>query len=98
MAGEIMVRLGAAWATSAAIMIGLWLWSRRITNAAWVDVGWAGSFAVVIGVWTVGFGTPEHAVGLAIVIAAWMVGVLSSAFVVPRVAAPHGDGRGLLIV
>ncbi|HVV82282.1 MAG TPA: DUF1295 domain-containing protein [Kofleriaceae bacterium] len=71
MVGEILVRLGAAWATAAVLMIGLWLWSRRVHNAAWVDVGWAGSFALVIGTWTLAFGTPRAAAPLAIVIVAW---------------------------
>jgi steroid 5-alpha reductase family enzyme len=45
--------LAIAWATAAALQLGLWLVSQRTGNAAIVDVGWAGSFALVIGVWTI---------------------------------------------
>ncbi len=71
MTTAILIRLGAAWATGAVIMIGLWLWARRIGNAAWVDVGWAGSFAIVVATWTVVFGTPRAAAPLAIAVVAW---------------------------
>ena len=94
MAGELLVRLGAAWATAAALMLVLWLWARRVGNAAWVDVGWAGSFAVVIAVWTVAFGTPAHARGLAVVVAVWSVR-LAVHLATDRVLGQPEEGRYL---
>src|SRR4051812_7195457 len=94
MAEEILARLGVAWATSAVLMVGLWLWGRRGANMAWVDVGWAASFALVIGGWTIGFGTPRAAAPIALVVVAWSLR-LALHLATDRVIGHAEEGRYL---
>lgn len=70
MARAIAHHLLVFWAVAAGAMLGLWLWSRRVKNAAWVDVGWAGSFALGVGAWTLVWGAGDAA-PLAAMVVAW---------------------------
>lgn len=144
MIGEILVRVGEAWAIAAGLQLVLWAIQQRTRNAGIVDVGWAGSFALVVACFVVRADAPLTAwAPIAIVVGAWslrltgylvsrgaarapeegryvdlrqrwaphasarffvffqaqaaLTGILSTAFVVPFIAAPWDSGwlRGL---
>ena len=50
-----------AWALTAALQLGLWLWQRRTGTATAVDAGWAASLAGMAVLYALlGQGGPEH--------------------------------------
>jgi steroid 5-alpha reductase family enzyme len=62
----------AAWLLAAALMLALWLWHRRVSNAGLVDVGWAlGLVLAVLLYAAAGSGAPRRRWAIAAMVATW---------------------------
>ena len=88
MARAIALHLLLFWGVAAAEMLGLWLWARRVGNAAWVDVGWSASFALGVAAWSIAW--PGAPAPLAIMVACWSVRLADGRAITRTVRLP-GD-------